>query len=48
MSLSEKTIVSKLQISRAVMRDAGTYVCRASDMQVTSAKVNVLNSEYQQ
>nr|KAG5692718.1 hypothetical protein BaRGS_008581 [Batillaria attramentaria] len=42
--LSEKTIVSTLTISRAVMGDAGTYVCRASDMQVTSAKVNVLNS----
>ncbi|XP_076443545.1 zwei Ig domain protein zig-8-like isoform X2 [Babylonia areolata] len=44
-SLSEKTIVSTLQVSRAVMSDAGTYVCRASDMQVTSAKVNILNTE---
>ncbi|KAK7477836.1 hypothetical protein BaRGS_00030914 [Batillaria attramentaria] len=43
--LSEKTIVSTLTISRAVMGDAGTYVCRASDMQVTSAKVNVLNTD---
>ncbi|KAL8620728.1 hypothetical protein ACOMHN_067291 [Nucella lapillus] len=43
-SLSDKTIVSTLQVSRAVMRDAGTYVCRASDLQVTSAKVNVLNT----
>ncbi|KAL8591481.1 hypothetical protein ACOMHN_002105 [Nucella lapillus] len=42
-SLSDKTIVSKLQVIRATMHDAGTYVCRASDMQVTSVKVNVLN-----
>ncbi|PVD19990.1 hypothetical protein C0Q70_20484 [Pomacea canaliculata] len=37
-SLADKTIVSKLQVARATMADAGTYVCRASDMQVTSAK----------
>ncbi|XP_025078293.1 zwei Ig domain protein zig-8-like isoform X2 [Pomacea canaliculata] len=44
-SLADKTIVSKLQVARATMADAGTYVCRASDMQVTSAKVNVLNTD---
>ena len=27
------------------MGDAGTYVCRADDNQVTAHKVNVLNSE---
>ena len=27
------------------MVDAGTYVCRASDQQITSFKVNILNSE---
>ncbi|XP_076465712.1 zwei Ig domain protein zig-8-like [Babylonia areolata] len=43
-SLADKTIVSKLQVARAAMEDAGTYVCRASDMQVTSVKVNVLNT----
>ncbi|XP_070205652.1 zwei Ig domain protein zig-8-like [Littorina saxatilis] len=43
-SLSTKTIVSKLNVSRADMNDAGTYVCRASDLHVTSRKIHVLNT----
>ncbi|BFY97539.1 hypothetical protein BsWGS_00580 [Bradybaena similaris] len=43
-SLSERTIVSTLSIRRCHMGDAGTYVCRTSDLQVTSVKVNILNT----
>ncbi|XP_012940600.1 cell adhesion molecule 2 [Aplysia californica] len=44
-SLSEGTIMSLLKVRRTTMRDGGTYVCRTSDLQVTSAKVNMLNTE---
>ncbi|ESP02460.1 hypothetical protein LOTGIDRAFT_138435, partial [Lottia gigantea] len=45
-SLSDRTIISTLVMLRADMYDAGTYVCRTSDLQITSVKVNVLNSKY--
>ncbi|KAK6180561.1 hypothetical protein SNE40_012693 [Patella caerulea] len=44
-SISDRTIISTLVILRADMYDAGTYVCRTSDLQITSAKVNVLNTD---
>ncbi|XP_046354793.2 kin of IRRE-like protein 2 isoform X1 [Haliotis rufescens] len=43
-SLTTRTIVSILQISNAGMNDAGVYICRTSDLQITSARVNVLNA----
>ncbi|XP_041364320.1 uncharacterized protein LOC121379734 [Gigantopelta aegis] len=44
-SLVDKTIISQLTIRRTVMSDSGTYVCRTSDQQITSLKVNILNTE---
>ncbi|KAH9513377.1 hypothetical protein Btru_034766 [Bulinus truncatus] len=44
-SLSDRTIVSTLSIRRGNMSDAGTYVCRTSGHLVTSAKVNILNTD---
>lgn len=44
-SISKKTFSSVLKIDRATMEDDGTYVCRSSNMQITSTKVNVLNAE---
>ena len=44
-SLAERTITSQLSVERASMVDAGTYVCRTSNKQITSSKVNVLNSK---
>ncbi|XP_041360435.1 junctional adhesion molecule B-like [Gigantopelta aegis] len=44
-SLAERTITSQLAVERADMTDAGTYVCRTSNRQITSSKVNVLNTE---
>ncbi|KAL3866497.1 hypothetical protein ACJMK2_043791 [Sinanodonta woodiana] len=44
-SLSAKTITSRLRISSASMDDTGTYICRVSEVQVTSVKVNVLNAD---
>ncbi|XP_067667724.1 kin of IRRE-like protein 2 isoform X2 [Haliotis asinina] len=43
-SLTTRTIVSILQISNADLDDAGVYICRTSDLQITSARVNVLNA----
>lgn len=45
-SLTTKTIVSILEIKDATLEDAGMYVCRTSDLQITSARVNVLKSMY--
>ncbi|RUS89830.1 hypothetical protein EGW08_002442 [Elysia chlorotica] len=44
-SLAESTISSILSVRRAMLEDAGTYVCRTSDLQVTSARVNILNTD---
>ena len=44
-SINSKTIISVLHINKADLADAGTYVCRTSDKQVTSRKVEVLNGE---
>ncbi|KAL4233244.1 hypothetical protein ACF0H5_007928 [Mactra antiquata] len=41
----KKTFTSVLKIDRARMQDDGTYVCRASNMQITNTKVTVLNAE---
>lgn len=38
-----RTLVSVLQIRHSKMDDAGTYVCRSSDLSTTSIKVHVLN-----
>ena len=45
-SISKRTFTSVLVIDRADMRDDGTYVCRSSNMQITSTKVHVLNGKY--
>ena len=45
-SIHSRTITSTLRKVKADMGDTGTYVCRTSSMQVTSVKVNVLNSKY--
>ncbi|GFO44678.1 roundabout-like protein 1 [Plakobranchus ocellatus] len=37
------TLVSVLDIRHSQMDDAGTYVCRSSDLSITSTKVHVLN-----
>ena len=42
-SLTTKTIVSILEIENADMDDAGVYICRTSDLQITSTRINVLN-----
>ncbi|PVD19940.1 hypothetical protein C0Q70_20434 [Pomacea canaliculata] len=42
-SLTDKTIYSSLEIKSADMSDAGIYVCRTSDLQIASARVDVLN-----
>lgn len=42
---STKTLVSVLDKKYSDMGDAGTYVCRSSNMGVTSMKVHVLNGE---
>ena len=44
-SIHSRTITSTLRKAKTDMNDAGTYVCRTSSMQVTSVKVNVLNSK---
>ncbi|KAL4228243.1 hypothetical protein ACF0H5_013676 [Mactra antiquata] len=44
-SLNKRTFCSSLRIERASMNDGGTYVCRTSDEQLASTKVNVLNAE---
>ncbi|XP_041363474.1 fibroblast growth factor receptor 4-like [Gigantopelta aegis] len=44
-SINSKTIISVLNIKKADLDDAGTYVCRTSDKQVTSKKVEVLNAD---
>lgn len=44
-SILKRTFTSVLKIERAEMEDDGTYVCRSSNMQITSTKVNVLNAD---
>ncbi|GFO07701.1 protein cepu-1 [Plakobranchus ocellatus] len=44
-NLMDRTIHSVLKIKSAQMTDAGSYVCRTSDLQVNSAQVEVLNAE---
>ncbi|XP_076443909.1 neural cell adhesion molecule 2-like isoform X2 [Babylonia areolata] len=44
-SLTEKTIYSILEIKNAKMKDAGIYVCRTSDLQIASERVDVLNAD---
>lgn len=44
-SISKRTFTSVLVINRANMDDDGTYVCRSSNMQITSTKVHVLNGK---
>lgn len=44
-SVTSSTITSWLQIKNATLHDKGTYTCRASDLQVTSVDVNVLNGK---
>ncbi|KAK3601477.1 hypothetical protein CHS0354_033612 [Potamilus streckersoni] len=43
-SISSKSITSILEVERASMEDDGVYVCRSSDLQITSKKLNVLNA----
>lgn len=44
-SIIKRTFTSVLVIERADMDDDGTYVCRSSNMQITSTKVHVLNGK---
>ncbi|XP_052795641.1 zwei Ig domain protein zig-8-like [Mya arenaria] len=44
LSINSRTITSILTKSSTEMTDTGTYSCRTSDLQVTSVKVNVLNT----
>ena len=44
---STKTLVSVLDKKYSDMDDAGTYVCRSSNLGVTSLKVHVLNGEFE-
>ncbi|XP_041365558.1 zwei Ig domain protein zig-8-like [Gigantopelta aegis] len=39
-----KTLVSVLDLKHSTMHDAGTYVCRSSNSDITSIKVHVLNA----
>ncbi|KAK6179204.1 hypothetical protein SNE40_011619 [Patella caerulea] len=41
-----KTLVSVLVLKHSQMTDAGTYVCRSSNLDTTSVKVHILNGEY--
>ncbi|KAL3867229.1 hypothetical protein ACJMK2_044445 [Sinanodonta woodiana] len=43
-SISSKSITSILEIKRATMEDDGTYICRSSDLHISSKKLNVLNA----
>lgn len=45
MSLETGTISSTLLIEHSKLTDAGTYICRTSESQVTSKKVNVLDAD---
>ncbi|KAK7501616.1 hypothetical protein BaRGS_00007047, partial [Batillaria attramentaria] len=44
-SLMDRTISSVLTIENANMKNAGIYVCRTSDLQIASARVDVLNAD---
>lgn len=44
-SILKRKFSSTLKIDRAEMEDDGTYVCRSSNMQITSTKVIVLNGK---
>ena len=44
-SYTRKTITSVLEIRNAEMADTGVYTCRATDLQVTSVSVNILNGK---
>ncbi|XP_059172254.1 kin of IRRE-like protein 2 [Physella acuta] len=41
---STRTLVSVLDIEHSQMDDAGTYVCRSSNLSITSIRVHVLNA----
>ncbi|KAK3601476.1 hypothetical protein CHS0354_033611 [Potamilus streckersoni] len=43
-SISLKIITSVLEIERATLEDDGMYVCRSSDLQLTSRRLIVLNA----
>ena len=40
-----KTLVSVLVLQHSQMSDAGTYVCRSSELDTTSVKVHILNGK---
>lgn len=44
-SFVEKVIISKLTITHAQLEDAGTYVCRTSESQITNTKIHVLSGK---
>ncbi|XP_067667274.1 zwei Ig domain protein zig-8-like isoform X2 [Haliotis asinina] len=41
-SMARRTLNSTLNINSAKMADAGSYICRASDLQIASTKVNII------
>ncbi|XP_062588223.1 hemicentin-1-like [Saccostrea cucullata] len=43
-SFVEKVIISKLTITNAQLQDAGTYVCRTSESQISNTKIHVLSA----
>ncbi|KAK6179577.1 hypothetical protein SNE40_011904 [Patella caerulea] len=44
-SLEYKTISSVLEIEKARLHNAGVYICRTSDLQITRKIVDILNSD---
>lgn len=44
-SFVEKVIISTLTITHAQLEDAGTYVCRTSESQITNTKIHVLSGK---
>lgn len=46
-SVSARSLHSELEIKHGQMSDAGTYICRISEMDIASLKVHVLNGKYQ-
>lgn len=41
-----KMLNSQLEIDKAEMTDTGVYICRSSELAITSQKVNVLNGKW--
>lgn len=40
-----KTLYSQMEVEKADMDDSGIYICRSSDLAITSKSIMVLNGE---